>query len=178
MTQRAMIESAWLGEPRPFAPSLAQRRESDRLSDPFAALAIAGVAAMASALLYALAAAAPWLWPCALLAPLPILATAPEIRTATAAQIAFIAYFVGNLVGWGGESIAAPVIVMFASHVAGAIVFAVFVACATEATLDGRGSWRRWSSRPWEPPFILRLARNLRTEHGAVRPIRKSILCR
>ncbi len=138
MAPRAIIESVWLGDPRPFAPSPVQRRESDRLSDPFAALAIAGVAAMTSALLYALAAAVPWLWPCALLAPLPILATAPEIRTATAAQIAFIAYFVGNLVAWGGESFAAPVIVMFASHVAGAIVFALFVACATEAT-------RRWS---------------------------------
>jgi len=108
------------------------------MDDPFAGLAIVSVAGMASALLYALGATVPRLWPCALFAPLPILATAPEIRTALAAQIAFVAYFAGNLVAWGGESFATPVIAMLASHVAGAIVFAIFVACATEAT-------RRWS---------------------------------
>ncbi len=109
-----------------------------RLNDPSSGFAIAAVAAAASALLFELSAAELRLWPCALLAPLPILATAPEIRTATAAQLAFAAYFVGNLVAWGGESFATPLMTMFASHAAGAIVFATFVACATEAT-------RRWS---------------------------------
>jgi apolipoprotein N-acyltransferase len=138
MAEREIVESLWLGEPEHFVPSPGPRRESDRLSNPFAGLGTAAIAATASALLYALAAAQPRLWPCALLAPLPILATAPEIRTSTAAQIAFLAYFVGNLVAWGGESLATPLITMLASHVAGAIVFAIFVACATEAT-------RRWS---------------------------------
>jgi apolipoprotein N-acyltransferase len=93
---------------------------------------------MATALLYELAAAEPGLWPCAILAPLPILATAHEIRTAAAAQLAFAAYLVGNIVAWGGESFAVPLMTTLASHVAGAIVFATFVACATEAM-------RRWS---------------------------------
>jgi apolipoprotein N-acyltransferase len=110
----------------------------DRLNDPGSGLASAAVGAVATALLYALAAAEPRLWPCALLAPLPILATAPEIRTGSGAQFAFLAYLIGNLVAWGGESFAVPLATMLASHVVDAIVFATFVACATEAT-------RRWS---------------------------------
>lgn len=134
MADRAIVDSARPGD----LPSSAARNAADRLNDPFAGLAISAVAAGASALLYELSAAEPRLWPCALLAPLPILATAPEIRTAVAAQVAFIAYLVGNLAAWGGESFAVPLATTFASHVAGAIVFATFVACATEAT-------RRWS---------------------------------
>lgn len=103
-----------------------------------AGLSGAALAAVASALLFELAAAQPALYPCAIFAPLPILAVAPEIRTDTAAQLAFLAYLVGNLVSWGGESFAVPLMTMFAAHVAGAVVFAAFVACATEAT-------RRWS---------------------------------
>ena len=138
MADRAIAGSARLSDLRSAARSRAARNASaGRLSDPSGGIVIAAVAAAASALLYELAAAEPRLWPCALLAPLPILATAPEIRTETAAQLAFAAYFVGNLVAWGGESFAVPLMTMFASHVAGAIVFATFVACATEAT-------RRW----------------------------------
>ncbi|MGA7872746.1 MAG: nitrilase-related carbon-nitrogen hydrolase [Candidatus Binatus sp.] len=101
-------------------------------------LTVAALSVVATALLYELAGAEPLLWTCALLASLPILAAAPEFRTETAAQLAFIAYFVGNLVTWGGESFAVPLLTMFASHIGGAIVFATFVACAAEAT-------RRWS---------------------------------
>src|SRR5208282_3554164 len=131
MADRAIADSARPGDLRSSARASAAR-------DSSRGLAIAAVAAAASALFYELAAAEPRLWPCALLAPLPILATAPEIRTATAAQLAFVAYLVGNLVAWGGESFAVPLMTMLASHVAGAVVFATFVACATEAT-------RRWS---------------------------------
>ena len=78
------------------------------------------------------------MWLCALFAPLPILAIAPEIRMETAAELAFAAFLIGNLAAWGGESFAVPIVTMLASHIAGAIVFATFVACAAEAT-------RRWS---------------------------------
>jgi apolipoprotein N-acyltransferase len=114
------------------------RNTGSPLNDPNSGLAMAAVAAVLSALLYEFASAEPRLWPCALLAPLPILATAPEIRTAAAAQLAFMAYLIGNLAAWGGESFAVPLATTLASHVIGAVVFATFVACATEAT-------RRWS---------------------------------
>lgn len=127
------------------------------------------LAAVATAVLFELAGSAPGWYPCAILAPLPILAVAPEIRTERAAQFAFVAYFFGNLVAWGGESFAVPLITMFASHVAGAIVFATFVACAAEAT-------RRWSGvlaalvfPTSKPPFILRSPDNLRTAPGQPR---------
>ncbi len=100
--------------------------------------AMPALAAVATAVLFELAGSAPGWYPCAILAPLPILAVAPEIRTEIAAEFAFVAYFFGNLTAWGGESFAVPLITMLASHVAGAIVFATFVACAAEAT-------RRWS---------------------------------
>jgi apolipoprotein N-acyltransferase len=111
---------------------------SEGITGPAGGLPIPILAAVATALLYELGSAEPQLYPCALFAPLPILAVAPEVRTGTAAQLAFAAYLLGNLVTWGGESFAVPLITMFASHVAGAIVFATFVACAAEAT-------RRWS---------------------------------
>jgi apolipoprotein N-acyltransferase len=96
------------------------------------------IAAIATALLYALADVDPRFWLCALFAPFPILAVAPEIRIETAAKLAFAAFLAGNLVTWGGESFAVPLITMLASHLAGAVVFATFVACSAEAT-------RRWS---------------------------------
>jgi apolipoprotein N-acyltransferase len=75
---------------------------------------------------------------CALFAPMPILAIAPELRSETAAELAFAAFLIGNLVAWGGESFAVPLATILASHLAGAVVFATFVVCAAEAT-------RRWS---------------------------------
>ena len=106
--------------------------------EPVGTLRSAVIAAIATALLYTLADVDPRFWLCALFAPFPILAIAPEIRTETAAKLAFAAFLAGNLVAWGGESFAVPLITMLASHLAGAIVFATFVACAAEAT-------RRWS---------------------------------
>ncbi|HYK64992.1 MAG TPA: hypothetical protein VEY94_08605, partial [Patescibacteria group bacterium] len=50
---------------------------STGLTDPATGLPIPVLAAAATALLYELAAAQPRLYPCALLAPLPILAVAP-----------------------------------------------------------------------------------------------------
>ncbi len=111
---------------------------SGRPPEPFGGLPVAALAAAATALLYTISGADPRLYPSALLAPLPILAVAPEIRTEAAAEFAFAAFLVGNLVAWGGESFAVPLATMLASHVAGALVFATFVACAAEAT-------RRWS---------------------------------
>ncbi len=137
MADRLIVDSERRGDIGSIR-SRVLRSADDRLNNPGSGLASAAVAAVASALLFELSAAEPRLWPCALLAPLPILATAPEIRTGAGAQLAFLAYLIGNLVSWGGESFAVPLATMFASHVAGAIVFATFVACATEAT-------RRWS---------------------------------
>ncbi|HYL57798.1 MAG TPA: nitrilase-related carbon-nitrogen hydrolase [Candidatus Acidoferrales bacterium] len=115
-----------------------RRRGIVRVRDPGHTVAIGAIAAAASAVLYELASMQPWLWLCAIFAPLPILATAPELKTGRAAQFAFLAYFVGNLSAWGGESFAVPLLSLLASHLAGAMVFATFIACATEAT-------RRWS---------------------------------
>ena len=113
--------------------SAASARPRDFTSGlPFAALA-----AIVTAVMFELSGADPRLYPFALLAPLPILAVAPELRTETAAQLAFLAFLIGNLVTWGGESFAVPLVTMLASHVMGAVVFAAFVACAAEAT-------RRW----------------------------------
>src|SRR5260370_30797976 len=106
--------------------------------EPAATLHIAILAAFATALLYTLADLDPRFWLCALFAPFPIIAIAPEIRIETAVRLAFAAFLAGNLVTWGGESFAVPLITMLASHLAGAVVFATFVACTAEAT-------RRWS---------------------------------
>lgn len=114
------------------------RGDAKRGGNPGHSVAVGAVAAAVSAALYELVAADPRLWPCAILAPLPILATAPELNTARAAGFAFIAYFVGNLSAWSGESFAVPILTLLGAHIAGAIVFATFIACATEAT-------RRWS---------------------------------
>ncbi len=125
---------------RPIADSRLGASGVARLGagEPAATLHIAILAAFATALLYTLADLDPRFWLCALFAPFPILAIAPEIRIETAVRLAFAAFLAGNLVTWGGESFAVPLITILASHLAGAIVFATFVACAAEAT-------RRWS---------------------------------
>ncbi|MGD0120647.1 MAG: nitrilase-related carbon-nitrogen hydrolase [Candidatus Binatus sp.] len=139
MADRANDGSARLGNlARSPVRSVGPRYSGDRLNNPSGGLALAAIAAVATALLYEVASLEPALWPCALLAPLPLLAAAPEIRTASVAQLAFMAYLIGNLGSWGGESFAVPLVNTFVSHLAGAAVFAAFVACATEAT-------RRWS---------------------------------
>ena len=68
--------------------SAASARPRDFTSGlPFAALA-----AIVTAVMFELSGADPRLYPFALLAPLPILAVAPELRTETAAQLAFLAF--------------------------------------------------------------------------------------
>jgi apolipoprotein N-acyltransferase len=125
---------------RPGDPRSSARSSTilGRPNDPTRGLTTPILAAAATAVLFALGASDPWLWACALFAPLPILAVAPEIGTEIAAQFAFAAFLIGNLVAWGGESFEVPLMTMLASHIAGAVVFATFVACAAEAT-------RRWS---------------------------------
>ena len=120
------------------------RRSDGRLSaastrprDFTSGLPFAALAAIVTAVMFELSGADPRLYLFALFAPLPILAVAPELRVETAAQLAFLAFLIGNLVTWGGESFATPLVTMLASHVMGAVVFAAFVACAAEAT-------RRW----------------------------------
>jgi len=132
MADRPIVDSSRLGDVRTSIIGSNSPRE------PRSLLTTAALAAIATALLYTLAGANPGLWLCALFAPLPILAIAPELRTETAAELAFSAFLIGNLIAWGGESFSVPLMTMLASHIAGAIVFAIFVACAAEAT-------RRWS---------------------------------
>src|SRR5271154_686033 len=137
MADSAIFDSTRLGS---FRSSVRWSLASNgaRSHDPASGFMVQTLAAVATALLYQLAGATPGLYVCAILAPLPILAVTAEVRTETAAQFAFAAYFLGNLTAWGGESFAVPLMTTFLSHVGGAIVFATFVACATEAT-------RRWS---------------------------------
>ena len=130
MADGAIGDSSRRSDGRSSAASARPRDFTSGL--PFAALA-----AIVTAVMFELSGADPRLYPFALLAPLPILAVAPELRTETAAQLAFLAFLIGNLVTWGGESFAVPLVTMLASHVMGAVVFAAFVACAAEAT-------RRW----------------------------------
>ncbi|MFZ0680999.1 hypothetical protein, partial [Candidatus Binatus sp.] len=98
--------------------------------EPASTLTTAALCAIATALLFTISGADPEMWVCALFAPLPILAIAPELRTETAAELAFAAFLIGNLIAWGGESFAVPLATMLASHVAGAAIFAIFVVCA------------------------------------------------
>lgn len=118
--------------------TVANGRNRGRLHDPKHNVSICAAAAAMSALLYEISATDQRFWPAALIAPLPILATAPELPIGRAAQFAFLAYFFGNLASWGGESFALPLMYLFAAHAAGAIVFATMIAASTEAT-------RRWS---------------------------------
>lgn len=131
MADRPIVGSSRLGAPRASIFSSSP-------PEPTGTLTTAGIAAVATAVLFTLGGADPKLWVCALFAPLPILAIAPEVRNETAAELAFAAFLIGNLVAWGGESFAVPLMTMLASHLAGAVVFATFVVCAAEAT-------RRWS---------------------------------
>ena len=125
-------------QPSNSSAGVASPTSRGRLHDPGHTVSFCAAAAAVSALLFELAATDPRLWPAALIAPLPILATAPELPIGRAAQFAFLAYFFGNLASWGGESFAVPLMYLFAAHAAGAIVFATMVAASTEAT-------RRWS---------------------------------
>jgi apolipoprotein N-acyltransferase len=127
-----------IDEPSRLGGSWTSIFESTNLREPAHVLRAAAFAAITTALLYTLAGIDSGLWLCALFAPFPILAIAPEIRLETGAELACAAFLVGNLAAWGGESFAVPIVTMLASHIAGAIVFATFVACAAEAT-------RRWS---------------------------------
>jgi hypothetical protein len=88
--------------------------------------------------LFTLAAYDVRIWPAALFAPLPLLAVAPALPEPRAAALAFGAYLLGNLALWPAESVAVPLAALIAMHVAGAALFAAFVALAAEAT-------RRWS---------------------------------
>jgi apolipoprotein N-acyltransferase len=135
MAERPMADLLRPGDPRSSARSSTIFGSPN---DPVGGFARALLGAASTAVLFAFGALDPRLWACALIAPLPILAVAPEVRTEVAAELAFGAFLIGNLVAWGGESFAVPLMTMLASHVAGAIVFATFVACAAEAT-------RRWS---------------------------------
>lgn len=128
-----MVDSSRPGDYRPRPSSILGRPP-----DPSSDLVIPALGALTTALLFTLSATDPRLWPCGLFAPLPILAVAPEVGTEIGAELAFVAFLVGNLVAWGGESFAVPLVTILASHLAGAIVFATFVAAAAEAT-------RRWS---------------------------------
>lgn len=104
------------------------------------------------------------MWACALFAPMPILAIAPELRTETAAELAFAAFLIGNLVAWGGESFAVPLATMLASHVAGAGIFAIFVVCAAEATRR----WPGWLAALVFPTFEVAFyyTLSLKSPHG------------
>lgn len=106
--------------------------------DPAGSEARSVYSAAATTLLFALSTAGPQLWLFGLFAPLPILATAPEISTVAAARLAFFAYALGHVFVLGGESHLVPISMLIAAHAVGAIVFATCVAAAAEAA-------RRWS---------------------------------
>ena len=93
--------------------------------------------AAATALLYGLATVNPHLWPLALVAPFPILATAPEVSTNTAAKLALFSYALGKIFVVGSESHLVPIPLLVGAHLVCAIVFATSVAAAAEAA-------RRW----------------------------------
>src|ERR1700689_5125105 len=131
MAERPMADSPRPGDPRSSARS---STILGRPNDPTRSLATPILAAGATAVFFALGASDPRLWACALFAPFPILAVAPEIGTEIAAQFAFAAFLIGNLVAWGGAQFAVPLTTMLASHIQGAIVFATFVSIAAEAT--------------------------------------------
>jgi apolipoprotein N-acyltransferase len=88
-------------------------------------------------MLYAVAGAEIKLWPVAILAPLPMLAAAPEMSDWFAARCAFAAYFLGNMAIWPAESFAIPLLKLSIIHVCGALLFALLVVLHCEAA-------RRW----------------------------------
>ncbi len=88
-------------------------------------------------MLYAVAGAEIKLWPVAILAPLPMLAAAPEMSDWFAARCAFAAYFLGNMAIWPAESFAIPLLKLGLIHLCGALMFALLVVLHCEAA-------RRW----------------------------------
>jgi apolipoprotein N-acyltransferase len=89
-------------------------------------------------MLYAVAGAEVRMWPVAILAPLPILAAAPEMSDWFAARCAFAAYFLGNMAIWPAESFAVPIVKLAMLHAGGALLFALLVVLHCEAA-------RRWA---------------------------------
>ncbi|MGC2496088.1 hypothetical protein, partial [Candidatus Binatus sp.] len=98
MADRPIVGSSRSGVPRASIFGSSTPRE------PTGVLVTAAVAAVATALLFALGGTDPRMWACALFAPMPMLAMAPELRIETAAELAFAAFLIGNLGAWGGES--------------------------------------------------------------------------
>ena len=158
MADSPIVESSRLGDLRASILGRNNPRE------PASTLTTAALCAVATALLFTIGGAEPEMWLCALFAPMPILAIAPELRTETAAELAFASFLVGNLIAWGGESFAVPLVTMLASHIAGAIVFAVFVVCAAEATRR----WPGWLAALVFPTFEVAFyyALSLESPHG------------
>src|SRR5258708_26080428 len=76
--------------------------------EPASTLMTAALCAVATALLLTIGGAEPEMWLCALFAPLPILAIAPELRIETAAELAFASCLVGNLIAWGCDRFSGP----------------------------------------------------------------------
>ncbi len=73
------------------------------------------------------------MWPVAIMAPLPILAAAPEMSDWFVARCAFAAYFLGNMAVWPAESFAVPLWQLVLLHAAGAAMFALLVILHSEA---------------------------------------------
>jgi len=84
-------------------------------------------------MLYAVAGAEIRMWPVAIMAPLPILAAAPEMSDWFVARCAFAAYFLGNMAVWPAESFAVPLWELILLHAAGAAMFALLVILHSEA---------------------------------------------
>jgi apolipoprotein N-acyltransferase len=91
-------------------------------------------------MLYALAGTELRLWPAAIVAPLPILAAAPEMSDWFAGRCAFAAYFLGNMAIWPAESFAVPLWELALLHAAGAALFALLVILHSEAARRFVGS--------------------------------------
>ncbi|MGH7815039.1 MAG: nitrilase-related carbon-nitrogen hydrolase [Candidatus Binataceae bacterium] len=118
--------------PRPTRIWAPGRRVTSRKETTYAA------AAAITAILLALSTAFPMLWICGILAPLPVLALAPEVSTPAAAQFAFLAYLFAGGAFWYAEGRLMPPAMLLAGQLVGAAVFATAAAAAAEAT-------KRWS---------------------------------
>ena len=135
--------------------------------------------AAVSAALFALAAAPhPLSFLCALIAPLPLLAIAPEVPARTASQLAFVAYFAGNLVSSGRREFygAADHDVRGARRGRNRFCDLRRVRGRGDAAMVGDPG--ALVSRLSRPPFISASPDNLRTAPGAAPPTRKSLSCR
>ncbi len=126
------------GNPKSRSQNPAAARPEPGLIQPLRDDLAPVVGAAVSTALFALAAFKPSLWPVAILAPLPILAVAPELPDRHAGAFAFSAYLFGNLWLWPSEVVAAPLWLVAGAHCAGAALFASFIVLAAEAT-------RRWT---------------------------------